>query len=61
MNEEQPIAKTEAVLVEYANKKGGKFATFLISGGPDDNYEGIATLALGEVIMLYVTKMDIGV
>ena len=58
--EETPIAKTEAVKVEFSHKKGGTFVTFMISENPDNNYEGLAMLALGEVVNLYVTKQDIG-
>lgn len=57
---ENPVATCEVVKVEYSHKKGGTFVTFMISENPDNNYEGLAMLALGEVCQLYVTQKEQG-
>lgn len=54
------LASCEVIKTGYAQKKGGTFVTFLISENPDDAYEGLTNLPLGEVVQLYVTKKDLG-
>lgn len=57
---ETPIAKCEVLKTEYSQKKGGTFVTFMISENPDNVYDGLAMLALGDVVNLYITKVDMG-
>lgn len=61
MENEKAIAKCEMIKVEYSHKKGGTFVTFLVSENPDNVYEGLAMLPLGEIVNVYFTKQDIGV
>lgn len=58
---ETAIASCEVIKTGYSQKKGGTYVTFLISENPDDSYEGLTNLPLGEIVQLYVTKKELGV
>lgn len=57
---EKLIAKGEVIKISYQQKKGGTFVTFMLNEGPDDNFEQLVKLPLGEVITLEITQPDIG-
>ena len=58
---EVPLASCEVIKTGYAQKKGGTYITFLISENPDNAFEGLTELPLGEVVQLYLTRKDFGV
>lgn len=54
------IAKGEVIKTGYKQAKGGTFVTFMLNEGPDDNFEQLMKLPLGEVITIEITQPDIG-
>jgi len=57
---EKAIASFEGIKTGYSQKKGGTFVTFLISENPDDSFDGLTSLPLGEIVQIYVTQKDVG-
>lgn len=57
--DEEVIAKVDALKTSYRQSKSGIVVSFTIH--PDDKHEELMKLDLGEAVRLYVTKPNIGV
>lgn len=59
LEDEEPIAACETIMVAYKKTAKGIAVTFLIQ--PLDAHEKLALLPLGEIVKIYITKPQIGI
>ena len=61
-NSEEAIAAAEAIFVTYSKKRQKGEDKMLVSFllNPLDVHDRLATLPLGEIVKLYITKPNIG-